>query len=91
MSGLDDSQNNFKERNVDMSSGSSPEASSSSYDLPKAATKARKKLISDEEDSDFVPEEEIARGRKRRLPSLQLQRLLLLRSQPRRSMPVLML
>ena len=59
MSGTDDSQNDFREENVDMSSGTSPEGSyddmPSSPDLPKAATRARRKLNSDEEDEDFVP------------------------------------
>ena len=51
-----------------MDYGTSPESSSpsdpgtpSSHGLPKAATRARKKLNSDEEDSDFVPEEILAK------------------------------
>ena len=68
MSSAEDSENNFKEQSVEMDSGTSPESSSSSdpgtpssHGLPKAATRARKKLNSDEEDSDFVPEEILAK------------------------------
>ena len=57
MSSAEDSENNFQEENIVMSSGTSPESSSpsdpgtpSSHGLPKAATRARKKLNSDEED-----------------------------------------
>ena len=60
MSSAEDSENNFREQSVEMDSGTSPESSSSSdpgtpssHGLPKAATRARKKLNSDEEDSDF--------------------------------------
>ena len=68
MSSAEDSENNFREQSVEMDSGTSPESSSSSdpgtpssHGLPKAATRARKKLNSDEEDSDFVPEEILAK------------------------------
>ena len=70
MSGSDDSQDDLREREVDLSPGTSPDAISScpeepgtpsSHGLPKAATRARKKLNSDEEDSDFVPEEVLAK------------------------------
>ena len=61
MSEAEDSQNDLREQSVDMSSGTSPEGSYddvlSSPDLPKAATRARRKLNSDEEDEDFIPEE----------------------------------
>ena len=61
MSDAEDSQNDFKEQSVDMSSGTSPKGSyddvPSSPDLPKAATRARRKLNSDEEDEDFIPKE----------------------------------
>ena len=61
MSGSDDSQNDFREKNVDMSSGTSPDESNddvpSSPDLPKATTMAGRKLNSDEEDEDFIPKE----------------------------------
>ena len=67
-----DSQNDSRELSIDADSGTSPEASSSSLEdpgtpsshgLPKAATRARRKLNSDEEDSDFVPEEVLAKQR----------------------------
>ena len=68
MSDPEDSQNDLREQSVEMDSGTSPESSSSSdpgtpssHGLPKAATRARKKLNSDEEDSDFVPEEILAK------------------------------
>lgn len=69
MSGSKDSENDFREPSVDLEAGTSPEASSSSEDpgtpsshgLPKAATRARRKLNSDEEDSYFVPEEVLAK------------------------------
>ena len=61
MSDPEDSQNDLREQSVDMSSGTSPEGSfddvPSSPDLPKAATRTRRKLNSDEEDEDFIPEE----------------------------------
>ncbi|KAE8820399.1 hypothetical protein D1007_01542 [Hordeum vulgare] len=58
-----DSQNDFREQSVEMDSGTSPEKSASdpsspsSHGFPKAATRQRKKLNFDEEDSDFVLEE----------------------------------
>ncbi|KAI4994332.1 hypothetical protein ZWY2020_029380 [Hordeum vulgare] len=63
MSGSEDSQNEFREQSVEMDSGTSPEKSASnpsspsSHGLPKPSTRQRKKLVSDEEDSDFMPEE----------------------------------
>ncbi|KAI5013154.1 hypothetical protein ZWY2020_028108 [Hordeum vulgare] len=63
MSGSEDSENDFREPSVEIDSGTSPQKTNSSprsyssHGLPKAATTQRKKLSSDEEDSDFVPEE----------------------------------
>ena len=63
MSDQSDSQNKSEEQ-VNMSEGTSP---SSSYDdgnrstpsnLPKAATRSRKKITSDSEDEDYVATEE---------------------------------
>ena len=69
MSGSEDSDNDFREQSADMDADTNPEASQSSKDpgtpsshgLPKAATRARRKLNSDEEDLDFVPEEILAK------------------------------
>ncbi|KAE8769136.1 hypothetical protein D1007_59328 [Hordeum vulgare] len=61
ISGCDDSHNDYRENSVEMDSRTSHEkkasdpSSPSSHGLPKAATRQRKKLVSDEEDSDFVP------------------------------------
>ena len=71
MSASCDSQNDSREPSIDANPGTSPEPSSSSEDpgtpsshgLPKAATRARRKLNSNEEDSDFVPEEVLAKQR----------------------------
>ncbi|KAE8777700.1 40S ribosomal protein S5-1 [Hordeum vulgare] len=58
----DDNQNNFSEPHDESDSSTSPErtpfnlGTPSSHGMPKASTRSRKKLISDEEDSDFVPE-----------------------------------
>ena len=59
----EDSQNRSEE-NVNLSAGTSPDDSTdsdpgspSSHGLPPAATRARKKKNSDEEDSDFQPDE----------------------------------
>jgi len=61
MSASDDSENNFREQSGDLDSGTSPEESfddvPSSPDLPKAAIRTRRKLNSDEEDEDFIPDE----------------------------------
>ncbi|KAE8771357.1 putative receptor protein kinase ZmPK1 [Hordeum vulgare] len=63
MSSIDDSQNNFGEPHVESDSFTSPERTPSdpgtpnSHGMPKAATKSRKKLNSDEDDYDFVPVE----------------------------------
>ena len=72
MSDAEDSENNFREQSVELDSGTSPESSSfsdpgtpSSHGLPKAATRARKKLNSDEEDSDFVPKEVLSKKQER--------------------------
>ncbi|KAE8785786.1 hypothetical protein D1007_40473 [Hordeum vulgare] len=62
MSGSDDSQDNFNEPHAEYDSGTSPERTPSnprtpcSHGMPKAATRSRKKLNSDEEDYDFVLE-----------------------------------
>ena len=61
MSDASDSQNMSKQH-IDLSSGSSPEESfyegeRSSLDLPKAATRTRKKRTSDDEYEDFVASE----------------------------------
>ena len=70
MSDQSDSQNKYKEH-VQMSEGTSP---SSSYDegsrstpsnLPKAATRSRKKRISDSEDEDYVAVEDEATSKKK--------------------------
>ncbi|KAI5013145.1 hypothetical protein ZWY2020_028099 [Hordeum vulgare] len=63
MSGLEDSQNDFREPSVELDPSTSREKTDSnpgsynSHGLPKATTRQRKKLNSDEEDSDFVLEE----------------------------------
>ncbi|KAI4973267.1 hypothetical protein ZWY2020_028975 [Hordeum vulgare] len=63
MSGSDDSQNYFREESIEMDVGTSPERTDSnpgsynSHGLPKAATRQRRKLNSDEEDSYFLREE----------------------------------
>jgi hypothetical protein len=61
MSDCSDSQNRPEEQ-ADLSEGSSPaesyyEGERSSPDLPKAATRTRKKKTSDSEDEDFVASE----------------------------------
>ena len=62
MSGSEDSQNREMEEDIEMSSGTDPESSDSDpgspsdHGLPPAATYARRKKNSDEEDSDFNPE-----------------------------------
>ena len=72
MSASGDSQNDFSDPSTDADPGTSPDPSTSSLEdpstpsshgLPKAATRARRKLNSDEEDSDFVPEEVLAKQR----------------------------
>ena len=68
MSGASDSQN-VSEAHADMSASSSPKGSfyegeRSSPELHKAATRARNKKTSDDEDGDFVASE--ATSRKRR-------------------------
>ncbi|KAI5006072.1 hypothetical protein ZWY2020_033315 [Hordeum vulgare] len=61
--GSEDSQNNFSEPSADMDSGTSLERRPSdqgtptSHGMPKAATRSRRKINSDEEDVDFIPEE----------------------------------
>ena len=69
MSDQSDSQNKSEEQ-AQMSEGTSP---SSNYDegsrstpsnLPKAATRSRKKRTSDSEDEDYVAEEDEATSRK---------------------------
>ena len=67
MSDASDSQN-LSEQHADLSEGSSPEESfyegeRSSPDLPKAATKTRKKRTSDDEDEDFVASEATSKKR----------------------------
>lgn len=63
MSDSEDNQNNFTENSPEMDSGTCPErtdcdpSSYSSHGLPKAATRQRNNLNSDEEDSDFLPKE----------------------------------
>src|SRR4051812_14634904 len=68
MFGSEDDQNDLREPGIDADPGTSPEARSfasddnpSSHDVPKAATRARKKLNLDEEDSNFVPKEILAK------------------------------
>ncbi|KAE8819493.1 nucleolysin tiar [Hordeum vulgare] len=62
MSGSDDSQNNFNEPHAESYLGTSRErtpsdpGTSRSHGMPKAVTRSRKKMNSDEEDSNFVPE-----------------------------------
>jgi hypothetical protein len=69
MSDASDSQNASGEGSIDLSAGSSPEESyhegeRSSPDLPKAATRSRKKKNSDDEDKDFVAKEVIPKKKK---------------------------
>ena len=68
MSDASDSQN-VSERSADLSAGTSPEESfyegeRSSPDLPKAATKSRKKRNLDDDDEDFAAEEAISKRKK---------------------------
>ena len=70
MSDTSDSQN-FIEQHADLSEGSRPEGSfyegeRSSPDLPKATTKTRMKITSDDEDEDFVASE--ATSKKKAVP-----------------------
>ena len=86
MSDQSDSQN-LSEQQVQMSEGTSPSSSSDDgsrstpSNLPKAATRQRKKRISDSEDEDYVAEEEAtskrvepAQGTKARLESQKASR-----------------
>ena len=72
MSASGDGQNDSRELSIDADPGTNPEANSSSsedpgtpssHGLPKATARARRKLNSDEEDSDFVLEEVLAKQR----------------------------
>ena len=69
MSDQSDSQNREEEQ-IHMSEGTSPSSSSDEgsrstpSNLPKAATRNRKKKISDSEDEDYVAEEDEATSRK---------------------------
>ncbi|KAE8803480.1 hypothetical protein D1007_20711 [Hordeum vulgare] len=53
MTRSEDSQNNFSEPGAKTDSGTSPR----SHGMPKTGTRSRRKLNSDEEDVDFIPEE----------------------------------
>ncbi|KAI5017101.1 hypothetical protein ZWY2020_037479 [Hordeum vulgare] len=70
MCGSDDSQTDFEEPCVELNLGTSPKKSDSdhgsysSHGLPKVSTRQRKKLNSNEEDSDFVREESSAPPKK---------------------------
>ncbi|KAI5021974.1 hypothetical protein ZWY2020_058704 [Hordeum vulgare] len=63
-------KNNFSEPSVEMDSGTSPERSPSdpgtprSHSLPKAATRSRRKINSDEEDVDFIHDKYIPQKEK---------------------------
>ena len=69
MSDQNDSQNKEEEQ-VHLSEGTSPSSSSDEgsrstpSNLPKAATRAKKKRTSDSEDEDYVAEEDKATSRK---------------------------
>ena len=68
MSDASESQN-MSEENAELSAGSSPAASfyegeRSSPDLPKAATRTRRKKTSDSEDEDFVASEATSKKKK---------------------------
>ncbi|KAI5012108.1 hypothetical protein ZWY2020_024242 [Hordeum vulgare] len=73
MSSSEDSQNDFREESMDVDSGTSPEKTASHpgtpsyHDTPKASTRSRKKLNSDEEDANFIPEESISHKQKERV------------------------
>ena len=63
MSDQSDSQNKSEEH-VQLSEGSNDGSRSTPSNLPKAATRSRKKRTSDSEDEDYVAEEEEATSKK---------------------------